>query len=324
MSPLQLPYAGAHTFARSEFVGIEAINPGSVAVIGVPYDSTGLRQGMHQGPSAIREASVDFIYPMQTAGTLVELGTGRSLTWSEELNLVDLGDLPIQHSDLDSADSYFREFGKSVVAKGAMPLALGGDRWVTNPLFLGFADAIKQRNQKPGLILLSSGLGMGHEHPTWGKRWHGATLRRILESGLVESSNIVVAGVHGLLSYQEWEEAKRAGITVLPLKELRQQGMEAAAQRALEVAGNTADSIYLSMDISAVDAGQAPGQGDVLVDGLTARELLQLSRYLANPKVGAVDGVGVAPQWDPGGRAQRLMAEALVEVIAPKVFQTNP
>ena len=141
-SRLQLPYAGAHTFARSEFVGPEAVNPGSVAVIGVPFDSTRLRQGMQQGPGAIREASVDFIYPMQTAGTLVELGTGQSLTWSEELNLVDLGDLPIQHADLDATDSYFREFTKSIVAKGAM--ALGGDRWVTYPMFLGFADALHQ------------------------------------------------------------------------------------------------------------------------------------------------------------------------------------
>ena len=295
-----------------------------MAVVGVPYDSTGLRQGMQQGPGAIREASVDFIYPMQTAGTLVELGTGRSLTWSEELSLVDLGDLPVQHSDLDAAAGHFREYIKSVVAKGAMPLALGGDRWVTCPLFLGFADALNQGDQAPGLIIVSSGLGLGQEHPTWGKRWHGATLKRILETGLVEAANIVVAGVHGLLSYQEWEEAKRAGITVLPLKQMRQQGIEASARQALEIAGKGAGSTYVSLDISAVDAGQAPGQGDVLVDGLTARELLQLSRYLANPKVGAADGVGVAPQWDPGGRAQRLMAEALIEVIAPRVFQTNP
>ena len=97
--------------------------------------------------------------------------------------------------------------------------------------------------------------------------------------------------------------------------------MKATAAQALEVAGKNADSVYISLDVSVVDPGYAPGQGSVMVGGLTARELLRLVRDLGTSQVGAMDGVGVSPAWDLGGRAQQLVAEAIIEVIAPRVFQ---
>ena len=316
----QVPYAGVHTFARAAFGTVQALKSGNVAVFGVPQSSAGLRQGMHDGPRAIREASADFIYPLQSAGTLMDIETGRTLTWPDELRLEDLGDAVLYPEDVDRTISSLRQFVSAIVAKGALPVGLGGDRSITYPLFLGFADALKRGNKKAGFIQLSSELAMGDEHPTWGKHWYGATLRNIIDSGQVDAKNVVVAGVHGLQEADEVDRAKKAGVTILPLNAVRERGMKATAKHALEVAGNGTDSVYLSFDIGVVDPGYAPGQGSVMVGGLTARELLQLVRELGDPQVGAMDGVGVAPSWDLGGRAQQLAAEAVIEVIAPRVF----
>ncbi len=320
-SQFQVPFAGVHTFARAAPGSVQTLKSGNVAVFGVPRASTGLRQGMDDGPRAIREASADFIYPLQSAGSLIDIETGRTLTWSDELRLEDLGDAVLYPEDVDRTNSSLREFVASIAAKEAVAVGLGGDRSVTYPIFLGFADALKQRNGKAGLIQLSSELALGGEHPTWGKHWYGATLQNILDSGQVDASNVVVVGIHGLQEAEEWDRAQQVGVTVVPLNTVREQGIKATAEEALKVAGKGTDSVYLSLDISVVDPGYAPGQGSVMVGGLTARELLQLVRELGKPQVGALDAVGVAPSWDLGGRAQQLLAEAVIEVIAPRVFQ---
>ena len=317
----QVPYAGVHTFARAALGSVDTLKSDNVAVFGVPLGSSGHRQGTHDGPRAIREASADFIYPLQSAGTLIDIETGRSLTWPDDLKLEDLGDAVLYPEDIGRTVNSLREFVALIAAKDAVPVGLGGDRSITYPLFLGFVDGLKQRNRKAGLILLSNELALADEHRTWGKHWYGATLRNILESGQVDPHNIVVAGVHGLLEADEWDRAQKAGVTILPLNAVREQGMKAAAEQALEVAGKGTDSVYVSLDISVVDPGYAPGQGSVMVGGLIARELLRLVRELGTSQVGAMDGVGVSPSWDLGGRAQQLVAEAIIEVIAPRVFQ---
>ena len=114
--------------------------------------------------------------------------------------------------------------------------------------------------------------------------------------------------------------AESVGATVITLRSLRERGVEAAARLALETAGQGCDRIYVSLDIGVVDPSYAPGQGDVVIGGVTPEELLDLMRGLRDPKVGALDVVGVAPPIDPTGRTSRLAAEAIIELVAPIAF----
>ena len=317
----QVPYAGIHTFARASQKTIDQLQPGDVAVLGVPHDGTSSsRQGVRQGPRGIREASVDFIYAVQSAGTVVDILTGDTLTWSDSSSLADLGDLPVYPTDVVRTEDILREAMVSIVGRGAFPLVLGGDHYITYPLFQGFAQSLKAQGKKAGLIQLASALDLADQHPLWGKTWHGATLRRLLESKTLDPANIVWLGVHGFLPYAEWELAQTSGATVITVRSLREEGLASAACRAIEVAGRGCDAIYLSLDIGIVDSGYAPGRGDVVVGGLVPEELLELIRALRDPKVAALDLVEVAPPIDPAGRTTRLAAEAAIELIAPKVF----
>ena len=75
-------FAGINTFARAPRAGFQDVGPGCVAVLGVPHDgSSTSRQGVRQGPRAIREASADFIYELQAseAGALIDVISGRVL-----------------------------------------------------------------------------------------------------------------------------------------------------------------------------------------------------------------------------------------------------
>ena len=318
---VQVPYAGVHTFARAQQKSIDELQPGDVAVLGVPHDGTSSsRQGVRQGPRGIREASVDFIYGVQSAGTVVDVLTGHTLTWSDSSGLADLGDLAVYPTDIARTEDTLRETLASIVGQGAFPVILGGDHYITYPLFQGFAQALKGQGKKAGLIQLASSLDLADEHPLWGGYWHGATLRRLVESKALDAANIVWLGVHGFLPYAEWEMAQSIGATVVTTNSLREEGLANATRRAIEVAGRGCDSIYVSLDIGIVDSGYAPGRGDVVVGGLVPEELLELMRALRDPKIGALDLVEVAPPVDPAGRTTRLAAEAAIELIAPMAF----
>jgi agmatinase len=318
---IQVSYAGIRTFARAPEGTIEGLRPGQVAVMGVAHDGTSSsRQGVRWGPLGIRDASVDFIYNLQSSGTVVDILSGRTLSWPKTTRLIDLGDLNVFPTDLSRTERSLRDALASIINKGAFPIILGGDHYITFPLFDEFAKTLKQKGQKIGLIQLASSLDLADAHPLWGKQWHGATLRRIVESNAIDASNLVWLGVHGLLSYSEWEFAEKIGATVIILDSIREQGIAEAARRALEIAGQGCEKIYISLDIGVVDSSYAPGRGGVVVGGLTPEELLDLMRVLDDPKVAVLDVVEVAPPIDPTGRTPRLAAEAIIELIASRVF----
>ena len=314
-------YAGINTFARAPRSTIDELTAGVVAVTGVTHDGTSSsRQGVRQGPKSIREASADFIYDLQgsSSHSMVNVLTGRTIKLSEETKLVDIGDLAIHPMDLERTLASCRDSISAILGKGAMPIILGGDHYITYPLVQGFKSTL---GKNVGLIQLSSQLDLGDQDAVWGKDWHGATLRRILDQGIVEGKNTVFVGTQGFIPFAEWEMAQSVGATVITADSAKEIGMKETATRVLEAAGNGCDSIYLSLDIDVVDSGFASGTGDVIIGGLTPAELLSLSLELsASDKIGAIDVVEVAPNLDIRGRSQSLAAQAIIELIAPRVF----
>ena len=314
-------YAGINTFARAPRSTIDELTVGVVAVAGVAHDGTSSsRQGVRQGPKSIREASADFIYDLQgsSSHSMVNVLTGRTLTLPDETKLVDVGDLPVHPMDLERTLASCRDSISAILGKGAMPIILGGDHYITYPLVQGFKSSL---GKSVGLIQLSSQLDLGDQDAVWGKDWHGATLRRLLDQGVVEGKNVAFIGTQGFIPFAEWELAQSAGTTVITADSAKEIGMKEAARQALDAAGAGCDSIYLSLDIDVVDSGFASGTGDVIIGGLTPAELLSLSLELSmSDKIGAIDVVEVAPDLDIRGRSQSLAAQAIIELIAPKVF----
>jgi agmatinase len=314
-------FAGVNTFARAPAGDIDSLRSGAVAVAGIAHDGTSSsRQGVRQGPRGIREASVDFVYDLHASSrkALIHVGTGRILRQPREGQLVDVGDLPVAPMDLARTRETCRRVAAAIVRRGAFPVVLGGDHYVTFPLAAGVADAVGGRL---GLIQLSTQLDLADRDQVWGPDWHGATIRRLVESGAVQPRNVAFIGTHGYVTYQEWEFAQSHGMTVITADAAREAGAAAAVARAVTAAGDGCDAIYVSLDADVVDSGYASGTGDVLVGGLTPAEVLALMRELsASDRIVALDAVEVAPGLDQRGRSERLAAEAIVELVAPRVF----
>ena len=110
-------------------------------------------------------------------------------------------------------------------------------------------------------------------------------------------------------------------MTIITADSAKKEGSKATAEKALEAAGDGCDAIYISLDIDVVDGGYASGTGELSIGGLPPIELLDIMRELSkSSKIGVLDVVEVAPELDVRGRSERLAAEAIIELIAPKAF----
>lgn len=313
----RLYHSGLATFMRSPYLDqVSQVSEGSIAVVGVPFDYTsGSRPGARYGPRAIRQSSLymDYFLGSSSDTSYVDIATGDVFSIPGELNMADLGDVDCFPTNLAATMEAVASPVREICLRKAFPLVLGGDHFITIPAFRGFVEG--QGEIRPGgragYVHLDSHLDVFDENPSWGKYYHGSTVRRIVESGWVDPSRVLLAGMHGTVGLESWNFLRSRGVRVLPLAAMRKRGISGALESALGELVRDADFLYLSVDIDAVAGAFAPGTGGITLDGLSPAELLEALSTFARFPVFGIDLVEVAPEFDPSERTQRLAAEAL-------------
>jgi arginase family enzyme len=317
-------WAGVPTFLRAPVRDIDELAPGMVAVVGVPHDATaGSRPGTRYGPRAIRETSLHLAYYFQTSGeqALYDIRTSERIRFGrlDEL-LADVGDVNLYPADVArTADSIQRAVA-AIMRRGAFPVVLGGDHYITYPSFLGFAGVMAERGaRRVGYIQLDGHFDLADESSIWGKHFHGSNARRASEHAMLSTENMVWIGTSGYTRTEQWDWIHEQGGHVFTIDSVRRNGARSIARRAVELASAGTDAIYLTIDIDCLSASFAPGTGSYNVDGMTPRELLDAVDVLANAPVGAFDFVEVAPTLDPTGVTERIAAVAILDFLRPRL-----
>ena len=236
--------------------------------------------------------------------------------------VIDLGDLSIYPVEWDRSEITLRDSMYQIARTGALPIILGGDHFITYPLVEGFKEAIVEGGgKKIGYIQLSSQLDLGDEDRVWGKVWRGATARRIMDPGTVDTKNMVWIGTNGYIRTEQWDLAQELDLKVFTLQDIRSRGIAAVAQEAADIAGEGCDSIYLSVDYDVLDGGYVAMTGRPSFDGMTNVDLLKAIDVLRRSKVGAMDLVGMNPTVEMVGATGQLFATWLVvRFISEKVL----
>ncbi len=266
--------------------------PGSTpaaTLLGVPYDRTAsFRRGARFGPAAIRRASQS----IESYSPLLD----RDL---EEVALLDVGDLPVEHlPPEDMVEGVARAVGEAA----GLPVVLGGTHTVT----VGAVRALAERHPDLRVLLLDAHLDLREAYD--GTRWsHACTTRRLAE--VVGEERIALLGARAG-TRDEFAAARRL----------------LAAQRTLLVPHTLwtrleESPLYLSVDVDVLDPAAAPGTGNPEPGGPAAEDLLALLRTLAPLRIVGLDLVEVAPPYDPSARtcilAATLVREALLTWTAP-------
>jgi agmatinase len=294
-------YAGLLTFAGApytqdprELAGID------VAVIGAPTDDlVSDRPGARFGPRAIRAASCP-------PGPHLEAG----IDAFEALRVVDFGDAAVLPADAARSHAAVEALVGDVLAAGALPIVLGGDHSIAEP----DVRACAARFGPVGLVHFDTHTDTGTE--VFGVEIsHGTPMYRLVEAGHVDPRRYVQIGLRGYWpGEREFAWQRERGITSFFMHDVRDVGIRAVIERAVQVVGD--GPVFLSVDVDVLDPGFAPGTGTPEPGGMTAVDLLWAVRSVAERlEIVGADVVEVCPQAIGSLDPTALVAERTVREI---------
>ena len=301
-----------------------------VAVFGVPYESSSpTKLGPQDAPRAYRETSNYYKHHTNPGAKDIDVNTRER--FENELfsrKFRDIGDLRVAPHDWALTEGWISDPVHQIISRGAVPVGLGGDHFVTYGLIQGYKKAVANRGGGPsgtgriGYIQFSSRLDLGSNDPVWGEVWRGATVSRIIDSGIVRPENVVWVGTNGYVRLEEWERAKAVSDNIFTVEDVQREGIETVTAKALEIAGDGCDEIYASVDMDVVDGGYVAMTGAPQLDGLRNVDMWNAMDVLAAGKVGALDLTGLNPLIETmglGKTGQRFGTHLVLRYAHPMV-----
>ena len=259
-------YAGLLTYAGMPYTEDPVELAGAdVVILGAPTDDlVSDRPGARFGPRAIRAASC-------SPGPHLET----KIDGFAELRVLDYGDAAVLPADPARTHEAIERAVGEVLDAGAVPIVLGGDHGIAEPDIRACA----RRHGPIGLVHFDTHTDTGSE--VFGVEVsHGTPMYRLVEQGHVDPQRYVQIGLRGYWPGEAefaWQRDK--GITSLFMHDVRDQGIVAVVEKAVEAAGE--GPTFLSVDIDVLDPAFAPGTGTPEPGGMSTGELLPACRELA-------------------------------------------
>jgi formimidoylglutamase len=275
-------------------------------LLGIPYDGASVvRSGARGGPDAMRRAMMWY--------TTFSSSDGRGM---DTFRAADIGDVLVTLTDMEGTFARITTAVSGLVARGIVPVSIGGDHSVAYPAIRGVVQALGA-GKRLGIIHFDAHHDLRAAH--LGAESSGVPFRKALETlpQAVHGRNLVQLGLAEFAnSPQLAEYARGQGVTVFPARALQRGGMEAATARALEIAGDGTDAIYVSVDIDCIDQGQAPGTAAPNPFGLDLRDVQEALRIIgAHPKTIGFDLVEISPPFDRDDMTGRAGASLVLSFL---------
>jgi formiminoglutamase len=259
------------------------------ALLGVPFDGASVvRAGSRGGPDAVRRGMMWF--------TTYSTGEARAM---DGFRAADIGDVLVNLTDMAGTFDRITQAIAGLVERGIVPVSIGGDHSIAFPCLRGVVQALGL-GKRLGIIHFDAHHDLRAAH--LGAESSGVPFRKALEllPEAVRGRNLVQIGIAEFSNSPPLAEYARAhGVTVIPGRGLRHDAMRDAVTKALEIAGDGTDAIYLSLDIDCIDQAQAPGTAAPNPFGLDLRDVQEAVREIgANPRVVGMDLVEISPPYD--------------------------
>lgn len=310
-SPLLEPVPeGAPTLLgapRGELEALVAPFAALAAPFGVPYTIRNVHHGASEAPAAVRAISARF-------GRMLEhydFDLGGTPFNGKPWPIVDLGDVRADPRDLPGNAARVTEAVSAVVARGAVPVVLGGDDSVS-------ALAIRGLEQAGPLSVVQIDAHIDFRDEVGGEReGYSSPMRRASEMAWVE--RIVHIGARGLGSARpgDVEDTLAAGNLIITAREVREKGIKPIV-RSLPRRGR----YHVVLDCDGLDPSVAPGTSVPSPGGLSFEQAADLLVGLAQR--GRIVGMNVAehyPALDWNGITSLVIARLIAIWIGTAVRQ---
>jgi len=247
--------------------------------------------------------------PGRLRATLRRIGRYNVETGHELSALIrDHGDVDLFDLGIEAATVPIRDAVAASVQAHALTLLIGGNNAVTRPAVHGLGLPLGE----VGLITLDAHFDM---RDTSDGLSNGNPVRALIEDGL-PGTNIAQIGLAPFANSKAMhDDALAAGNLVITIGEVRDKGIAAAVERALDHVAHCA-AILVDCDIDVIDRAQLPGAPGARAGGMEARDFFAAARQLAaEPRVRVIDLTEWDPPLDPTDLSALTAAHWLAEVL---------
>jgi len=247
--------------------------------------------------------------PGRLRATLRRIGRYNVETGHELSALIrDHGDVDLFDLGIEAATVPIRDAVAASVQAHALTLLIGGNNAVTRPAVHGLGLPLGE----VGLITLDAHFDM---RDTSDGLSNGNPVRALIEDGL-PGTNIAQIGLAPFANSKAMhDDALAAGNLVITIGEVRDKGIAAAVERALDHVAHCA-AILVDCDIDVIDRAQSPGAPGARAGGMEARDFFAAARQLAaEPRVRVIDLTEWDPPLDPTDLSALTAARWLAEVL---------
>lgn len=246
-------------------------------ICGVPFDGTSsFRTGSRLAPQEMRAASYNF----ETYSSFFDIDL-------IDVQIHDAGDLEVA-STINETLEMISVAAEKYVRDGKLPIMLGGEHSLTFP----FANACKNKYPDLGFVVLDAHMDLRQEY-RGEKNSHACISRHVIENVTQKYASVGIRSGNR----EEYDYVNENNIKVFSAEEVFSKGIESVID---DIRKEIKGTIYLSVDMDALDPAYAPALGTPEPYGLTPRDVREVISCLA-PKIVGFDLVEIAPEYDSGG-----------------------
>ena len=234
--------------------------------------------------------------------------------------------------EISAACEQLAREAKTILEGGELPIVLGGDHSIAIGSVSGVSSFYRARNDSVGLIWFDAHADMNTPETSPSGNIHGMPLAVLLGYGAPELTSLegfapkleprfcVHIGARDV-DPGERELIGRLGIRFMTMREIDERGMNACIDEALSIAQKASAGFHVTLDVDALDPGDAPGSGTVVRGGLTYREAHLAMEHIAEAgRMLSLEVVEINTALDINNRTAELGVELILSALGKTIL----
>ena len=277
-------------------------------IFGIPWDYLTSNKASNSAiaPKKIREVTND-----------LALTTEKGF-YIPKLKAVDVGDIKVESSNVDKNLKEIKTFMDSIYQQKSdvIPVMIGGDHFCSLNTIKAVGDHFGKKDEF-GVLIFDAHLDF---YDKWDKSVysHATITHRVYDLQYISNKNLLVVGTRDI-DIPELEIANRENIKYLEAYKLMDLGIRRYMEKIIEFFTNSSiTTLYISIDIDALDPSIAPGTGFAIPGGFSYREMWRILNEVADHfSIIGFDLVEVAPNLDLSNNITcNVAAKLIVEFMS--------
>ena len=228
---------------------------------GKPYLQNNFPNDQSLAPFALRSASDRII--VEHASINMDYEDTRSL--ANGINFVDGGDIPLVNNDVSAHYLQGEEAVRYAVTKGIIPVTIGGDDGITNPVLRGLDVA-------GSIALIQIDAHLDWKSERYGEKdGYSSPMRRASELSHVSSIHQIGIRSFGSSTEEEVKVARKWGADIHTARQVHARGIEQVIKALPKDV-----KFFITLDVDGLDPSVMPGTVALAPGGLLWWQLIDL------------------------------------------------